>query len=118
MRIMEIKYGTTRCVILTKKYAFKFPRFVKYSSFLYGLLANIGEVRLSKMKDERLCPIFFNFPFGFFVIMPRCEEISRIEYRKVIKSEFRMKPFNIPVESKIDSFGKYKGKIVAIDYGN
>ena len=112
-----IKYGSTRVCILTKKYAFKIPRLVKFRSFLYGLLANINEVEFSKMKDRRLFPVLFSIPYGFLVVMPRCKQISYSEFTLVIDSDFIEVPFHIPCEPKYDSFGKLNNKIVAIDYG-
>ena len=114
---MKIINGSTRTVILTKKYAIKIPYIGKYKNFLYGLLANKSEVRFNKLKDNRLCPVIFYVPFGLTVVMPRCVEISLQDFEAVIKSDFRLKPFPIPVESKSDSFGYYNNKTVAVDYG-
>ena len=76
------------------------------------------EVDFAKMKDERLCPIIFYVPFGCLIVMLRCKPITDEQFQRVIDSDFREKPFLIPVESKIDSFGIFKEKIVAIDYGS
>lgn len=130
---IEHKYGCTRQVILTKKWAIKIPQFhYEWKHFLLGLLANMQEIRLSKTKDDRLCPIKFYIPGGWLVIMPRCEMINRNEFMKLdIKrfwpdntedyhpdNECNRANFNAPVENKQDSFGHYNGKIVAIDYGS
>lgn len=108
--------GCTRFVILTKKYAIKIPQFkYQWRHFLLGLLANMQEVQFSKMKDERLCPVKFYLPGGWMVVMPRCEMVSIEIFSNIDINKFW--PI-IPVEYKQDSFGLYKGKVVAIDYGS
>jgi len=41
-----------------------------------GLLANMQEVKFSKMNDERLCPVKFHLPGGWLLVMPRCKIIT------------------------------------------
>ena len=106
---MEVRQGATRLVILTKNYAFKFPNPMhSWNNFLCGLLGNIQEITFSKCKDfkEQLCPITFYIPGGWLVIMPRCYPANYVP-EKVL-------PF---VENKMDSFGIYNDRVVAVDYG-
>lgn len=121
-----IKYGCTRIVFLIGGYAIKFPQ-IKYEwkHFLLGLLANMQEIGFSKMDDKRMCPVLFYIPGGWMVVMPRCKNLSREEFMKLdtrifypLNENSPNEYFNVPVENKEDSFGWYKGKIVAIDYGS
>ena len=128
-----MEYGCTRFVILTKKYAIKIPQFkYKWRHFLLGLLANMQEVQFSKTKDERLCPVKFYIPGGWLLIMPRCEPVPENIFFNLDVTKFwpnssedyhpdntcQRAEYNVPVENKLDSFGYYNGKIVAIDYGS
>jgi hypothetical protein len=115
---MKIKYGSTRTVILTRRYAIKIPSTKTFERFLHGLLGNIQEISWSKINHPDLCPVLFHLPLGLLIIMPRCREIdsSLIEHLK--NTEWRKrKDIIIPVEYKADSFGYWKNRLVVIDYG-
>lgn len=122
---MKVKFGCTRYVILTKKYAVKIPQF-RYSwrLFLLGLLANMQEKLLWTTKDDRLCPILFSITGGWIIIMPRCKPINRQEFFDLDIKRFwtenieNNNEWYVPVENKEDSFGWHNEKIVAIDYGS
>lgn len=133
MKNFKIEYGCTRFVILTKKYAIKIPQFkYKWRHFLQGLLANMQEISFSKINDERLCPIKFYIPGGWLLVMPRCAPITEATFSTLDLTRFwpdesedyhpkntcERANYNAPVENKIDSFGYYNNKIVAIDYGS
>lgn len=113
--------GITRTVFLTKRYALKVPccRY-GWSKFLLGLLANMQERTWGRCGLDGICPVLWADPLGFLVIMPRCEplsaeqEMSASEYRTFVERD----GYIIPAENKPDSFGIYRGEIVAIDYGN
>src|ERR1051326_2954660 len=120
--------GVTRTVVLTRRFAIKVPTLVYgWRMFLYGLLANMQECAWSG-ADERLCPVRFALPGGLLIIMPRCEALTDEEFianvipkwGQVADEETGMPlPYsvNLPVEVKSCSFGRLKGKIVAVDYG-
>jgi len=117
---MKILRGSTRSVVVIGKYAFKFPRVLKgWKQFLLGLLGNIQETRVSATKDERVIPVLFSVWGGFMIIMPSCTLVTPLEFAGISIKRFwyRDKP-RITVEHKWSSFGWYKGKIVAVDYGN
>jgi hypothetical protein len=110
---MKLTNGTTRSVILTRRWAIKIPCVVYgLKNFLFGLLANMQEVSWSGFED-RLCPVKFSLPYGFLVVMPLCKELTDEEFAAEV-------PWgnDIPlVENKSSSFGRLNGKIVAFDYG-
>lgn len=118
--------GVTRTVILTKRYAIKLPCLVYgWKFFLYGFLANMQE-RAWAGSDERLCPIRYADPLGFFVVMPRCEPLTDTEFIREVAEDWPRiiddetdQHFvrELPVEMKTCSFGRLYGKIVAVDYG-
>jgi len=112
---MKIKRGTTRTVFLINRYAIKIPTTVDWPLFLSGLLANMQEATFSTMKSDKLCPVIFSFPGGFFNVMPRCQSVTLAEYAKHL---VELENWPVPVENKLDSVGWLNGKIVAVDYGN
>lgn len=124
---MDVKNGCSRKVFLIGKYAIKVPQFsYEWRHFLWGLLGNMQERHFSEMKDERMCPVLFCSWGGWLLIMPRCKKLTEEEFEKLdsdyFDSEYDHKigdftKCRVPVENKIDSFGWYKNKIVAIDYG-
>lgn len=84
-----------------------------------GLLWNMQESLFWTLQDSRLCPIIFSIKGGFLNVMQRAEELSREEFFEIDFESFVKSPnLLIPVENKLDSFGKINGKIVAIDYGS
>lgn len=129
---ISIKHGSTRSVILTKRYAIKVPTFYNWENFLYGLLGNIQEKLFADVCKGFVAPILFYTPGGFLSVMPRCEvqsmdesnvnrfkDIDQWMIRLSREADADVKRIleNI-VEFKIDSVGIYNGKPVAIDYGS
>ena len=118
---LDIKraYGTHRTVFLLGSYAFKFPVVVEWRLFLCGLLANMQEVTFSRTGWPELCPVVFALPGGFLNVMRRAEPLTREEFFALDFKAFVEKPdYHVPVEDKLDSFGKLNGEIVAVDYGS
>ena len=107
---MKLVKGVTRYVILTKKWAIKFPSFYNWPLFLTGLLANMQERDWSGFND-RLCPVKFCCWGGWFLVMPRCEPVAEeeIDYAAFAGLPSDLKPCN---------FGKYQGRVVMLDYGS
>lgn len=128
---MKVKFGITRFVFVTRRFAVKIPQF-KYGwkNFLGGLQGNLQEVEFWRAShDSRLCPVLFSVWGGWIVIMPACKELTEQELMdKVDWKHFKpyldgfiesdLESWDIPVEYKSDSFGWYKGRVVAIDYGS
>lgn len=119
----KVNQGTNRTVFLIGRYAIKIARFwhsnscYRWKSFLRGILANINEAywyKWSKQKDK-LCPVLFKSPLGVILIMKRAELLSCEEYNKdVFNSIFKA----LPLDNKIENFGKIDEKIVLVDYGD
>lgn len=116
-----IKTGSTRWVLLIGNVAIKFPALWGWSNFLKGLLANMQERLMwncSEMKDK-LCPIVFSIPYGFLIVMRRAKVATVLDITEEQLYDYcQHEKWVLPVELKHDSFGYYKGKLVAIDYGN
>ena len=115
-----LRNGSTRWVFLINNLAFKIPSFYSWKNFLCGLLANIQEVEFSKCVDikDKLCPIYFYIPFGFLITMPRVRILEKDELSNDFLEKFcNDNKFKIPAELKHDSFGYFKNKLVAVDYG-
>lgn len=101
--------GRNRLVLLTRRYAFKIPSLRSWQDLLYGLLNNLTEARVGTSGHAGVCPVLWHIPGGWLVVMPRlpilteADEIPNIE--------------GLCVERKMDSFGRYNDRIVAVDYG-
>ncbi len=118
----DVKYGTTRTVVLLGKYAFKFPRIHHntdmWKLFLQGLLANMQETLFGTCGFKSLCPVVFHIPGGFLTVMLRAEPLSEYEWTFLdLEKHFENEVSPDLVEFKQDSFGKLNGNIVAVDYG-
>lgn len=109
---MKTKRGTSRFVLIFRYFVIKVPLSFK------GLKANIKE-QLNSGKPG-LCPIYL------FCIMPNCTPVKANDLTGLFKENnfcykrvgVRVYVSGLKVEYKDDSFGWYKGNIVAIDYGN
>lgn len=110
---MELRQGHSRTVIITRKWAFKFPSLRHWRGFLYGLLNNMAEVEWSGF-NQSFCPVRFSLPGGFLVVMPRCAPVDASysdEMEEICLGHFW-------IEDKLDSFGILNGQVVAVDYGD
>lgn len=115
--MLTFKYGITRFVFLTKRYAIKVPRPQTWKNFLNGILANIQEAEISTMGKDRLCPVLFSC-LGFVVVMPRCEALSPNYCQDYICKVFYGSddPSLRRLETKLENYGLLDGKLVCIDY--
>jgi len=115
----RITLGISRTVFLVGRYAIKVPcgRY-GWNKWLRGLLANLQEREMSKMRDPRLCPVLLSDPLGLVVVMPRVAVCQQ----ELTGDEFfwftHRGEYVLPVENKADSFGYLNGALVAVDYGN
>lgn len=116
----DFKRGITREVLIIGKIVIKFPSIRTYMLFLKGLSCNSIERNLYKIfGSNMLCPVWFKFPFGLFIVMPRCSPTNFKDYYDTAYNInigwYRYS--KIPVECKPCSFGWYKDRLVAVDYG-
>lgn len=115
---MKIARGSTRTVLLTNNYAFKFPTWHSWPLFLQGLLANMQECTFGTIGWDGVCPVFWCIPGGFLVVMPRALPITDELWDQLdVSTLIHHEHYTIPVEAKQTSFGLLNGNIVAIDYG-
>lgn len=117
---MKIQQGTTRCVFLIYRWAFKIPRLWDWYNGLSGLLANRHESLFSPICPDRLCPVHWSAWGGWLVIMPRADvtQGSIDQWREAIRNHpDRLMLENI-VELKPSSIGMLNGRLVAVDYGS
>lgn len=122
-----VRKGTHRHVCLLGSYAIKRPVFRPWRMFLCGLLANLQEATFSATGWTKLCPVVWRLPGGFLNVMRRATPLTQEEFAALNYNKWKWVdespegPFGewvIPVENKIDSFGKLDGRIVAVDYGS
>jgi len=134
-------YGATRIVLVTKRWAIKFPTWrYGWRSFLRGLLANMQERstweawhvwwrREHPEREFRYCPIRWALPGGWLVVMPRVEllkidiadaPLDTLLCRNAFAAwvEELQRQEGLGAEPKPESFGWYNNRLVAFDYGN
>lgn len=109
--------GTTRWVLLTRRWAIKFPSLARWNAFVYGLVANMQEVAFSATGRPELCPVVWHMPGAFVTVMPRIVPLTAAEFEQLDYEAFvDHEGYHFFVEHKIDSFGWWDGQLVAIDY--
>lgn len=131
---MQIECGCSRWVILTERYAIKFPNFrYRYPAILWGLLHNLSEsswwaASTGAYDDDRsvrpyqrlLCPVVYRAPLGVVIVMRRAQVLDRRWECPVVfrwlNDRFTAADVSCPAELKVESFGILDGEIVAIDY--
>lgn len=60
-----------------KQFVVKFPTFISWKLFLYGMIANIDEHAFSKMKGEKGLPtVYYGNRFGLVLIAKRVRPIK------------------------------------------
>lgn len=116
----KICYGTTRTVILINKIAVKTPRLCKWTSFLWGLLANLQERKWSSMRHPKLARIYWSDCIGFIVIMERADSVlGGNDAAPEIVDFFNMcEKDGLPVDGYAHNIGVFNGEWKLIDYGS
>jgi hypothetical protein len=108
------RQGITRVVLLTKRYAFKFPRLVYgWEMFLNGLLANLSEQDWGNYHDAFLIPnpVIRAAPGGFCNVYRRAAQLP-VNYQTA-KYWFDWSPYG---DIKEEHLGVVNGRIVLLDY--
>lgn len=131
-RKITIRRGITRTVILTRRYAIKFPSLRPYGDGLTGLLwsvcrgilANQAEaqwwnVALPEMR-QYLCPVRRSWLGGVVNVYPRCKPFEVSDVLQEAMFERRWLPLPEldpqPGDTKADNYGWLDGRLVVIDY--
>lgn len=122
VKSLKISKGASRWVIKIGPLAFKFPYLTSGGSsfgiihrFACGIKNNRVENTYSTSLDD-VCPVYYSL-LGLVNIVPYCKPLTLEEYEEVNYKKFvEREQYHIPAEDKPDSFGWYKGKIIAIDY--
>lgn len=121
-----ITTGVTRIVLLTNRYAIKFPKPFKWRHFLEGFLANMNEKllwQIAQIPDtkqfkvkEYFCPILWCSWGGWILIMPRLEKLSNSDQLQFEEISEKLK--EICGDHKMQNYGKLGTKIMILDYAN
>lgn len=102
--------GRNRFVILTRRHAIKIPSLRCWRDFLFGLLNNMNEAAWA--DDPAHCPVLWSAPLGLAIVMPRARMLSLDEFAQVAAY---LPPCR--AEMKPSSWGRVRGRLVAVDYG-
>jgi hypothetical protein len=106
----------TGFVILTRRYAFKFPNLLGgWFQACWGMIDNMQERRAQ--GQQGICPLLWSLPGGLLNVMPRARELTPEEWL-AFDYDGHVQRGAHSAERKPDSFGVLDGQIVAIDYGN
>jgi hypothetical protein len=120
---IERRSGGMRHVYLIGRYAIKIPR---DDALTGGSEANREELRRwFAERDERLCPVLWGDPSGSILIMERAELLTDDGFRELdslrLKEDVNSSPISghrfYADDFKRENFGRLRGKIVRIDYG-
>lgn len=116
--MIEIRTGSNRRVLLTQRYAFKFPR-LRHP--ICGNRSNRWEREMWRhwrpvFGWDTLCPVIFADPLGIVVVMPRVTEADSNAIEAAIEkdSEFYPQP---TTEFMAAGYGVVDGRAVCFDYG-
>ena len=127
---MEIKInGGTRIVLLTKRFAWKLPRFDSWKCFVQGMLSNMKEGQWKDFGNKHLCPIKYSNRFGLLVVMVRAQEVTdekkfKEDLSQLLEEESEgIDPCELGAsffewDGFSKNFGYIDGNLVKIDYGD
>lgn len=129
---MKLHRGITRTVLVTDRWAIKFPSLRTYGDGLTGLLwsicrgilANQGEAEWWReaVPDQRphLCPVLLSWLGGVINVYPRAEPftVNRGVRMAMSRRTFTPVPFLFPPlgDNKPENYGWLAGRVVALDY--
>lgn len=126
---MQVTWGATRTVILTKRLAIKIPRIYgserrfEWLLFKWGFKANRQERQASKWQLSILCPVFLSDPLGLFVVMPRCASATPLDPSRGLGSralcpvEYSYWATKAPIDNHAFNYGYLNRRLVSFDYG-
>lgn len=125
---LNIHCGSTRAVLVTKRYAFKFPRLRNWDQFFRGLSANQKERLHWKEAPDYFVPVLFSIP-GLLVVMPTCKPFGENNPMvRAFMADLWFRDINEDKDNQAfiarryceyinENYAMYKGKPMCIDYG-
>lgn len=128
---MLVRRGITRTVLLTKRYAVKFPSLRPYGdgfagllwSLCRGILANQSEAQWWKHsppeQKQAMCPVLASWAGGLVNVYPRCEPFVVTEELELAMHQRTYFPVHMdpaPGDNKPDNDGVLHGRVVFLDY--
>lgn len=116
-----IRSGGTRWVLLTKRYAIKFPIFLTWKCFIQGLLSNLTEGQWKGFNCPHLCPILYTNRLGIMLVMRRCAPVKHlglfwVDLEALYHTSVLGRGF-YEYDAAPKNFGYLNGKLVKLDYG-
>ncbi len=126
---MKLKVnGGTRIVLLTERFALKFPRIDSWRNFVQGMLSNLTEGQWKGYGNKHLCPIRYSNRFGLLVVMVRAREVTdekrfKEDLSRLLEEEDEgIDPCSLGVDffeydGVSKNFGYIDDRLVKIDYG-
>lgn len=124
---MVIRFGVTRTVILTRRYAVKVPSVRggtlggtrgRLQSLAWGVLANQSEYQWHDYDPwtGKVAPVLHSWLFGLVQIYPRCRPLAVNDKHEYVGDT----PLPVldpdPGDHKADNYGWLNGRIVRTDY--
>ena len=116
--VIEIRTGSNRRVVLTARYALKFPR-IRHP--LCGLRSNRWEREMWQrwrpvFRWDQLCPVLFADCLGIVLIMPRAAPADRDAVDAAIQRDGESYP-QPTTEFLPDGYGLVNSHVMCFDYG-
>lgn len=127
---MHFRSGSRRMVLVTEKYAFKFPKITSWKSFVFGVVENIverywytadGQRYDGEWRHDELVPIVWADWLGLCVVQERCEPLSPDQAEQHSEGLQRIQEWGKQLtfcgDIDIHNVGLYKGQVRLFDYG-
>lgn len=116
--------GTTRCVYLVGKYAFKIPSIQSWEQFLQGMLANLQEnCWWKETHHKNLARVHYCDRLGLCLVMEKADYVMcsnpNVDTQKSIAEFFyECEDAGLPVDPRSSNIGVFNGQYKFIDYGS
>lgn len=117
-------------VLVTEKYAFKFPKITSWKSFVFGVVENMverywytadGQHYDGKWQYEQLVPIVWADWLGLCVVQKRCEPLSLDQVEQYQEDLCKLqewgKHMSFGGDIEAHNVGLYDGQVRLFDYG-
>lgn len=117
-RMIDIRRGVTRTVVVTKRWAIKVPQIRTHGnglagalwSLARGILANLSE--LAWRRSIGVCPVYRSLAGGLINIYPRCEPVGH----DPSPQDYRSTGYIGPADKSRSNVGYLNGRLVFVDY--